>query len=515
MWPRQWSLMRTDAKDPMALNWSPYIERIIKEFENLRTLWAAGSQRDDSAVSHGCCDSLQSWARLCPPAAGDSLVAGGGAEPCLAQCQWVTRRCCSAAGCAAVPCVTVSPVPRPSPREAGAGRCVCPALGGCAGCAGARRDRSSRPPGPPPPLKRRVRDSAGPAAASACGARAAPARAARAGPGPLAGSCWQPSARSEDTQRSLPVAPTALLLLLASLGPQPLLSGKSQKRGASPGRWLQRVLNMLVFGCSLLGFSWPLQAVASDPPTFCLLLVHPHSTFLGLPAAELGLCKVTSLGYSSGSLRAALPARHLVRHPCYPICCCPACSFKDDFALTVFAFSWIFFHLFLLAASMILLFTKFCGLFSSKQQHFPAVLRVLGQGSSLSSVLSCSCAFSARWVTQRVQNKSSACLWTVLSEDTGVSPAFFRLPQHKLLGAVFQLSSPGCYSNPSALWIPVLSGSCLFGSKEPGDGQDVLTGRVQVIVQVRQLNVALKKWETRQEVVFATAQPGPATTCSS
>lgn len=60
--------MRTDAKDPMALTWSPYIEFIIKEFENLQSLQAASSQRDGSAVSvdlcHGCCDNLQNRAEI-------------------------------------------------------------------------------------------------------------------------------------------------------------------------------------------------------------------------------------------------------------------------------------------------------------------------------------------------------------------------------------------------------------------------------------------------------------------
>lgn len=116
--------------------------------------------------------------------------------------------------------------------------------------------------------------------------------------------------------------------------------------------------------------------------------------------------------------------------------------------------------------------------------------------------------------TQRVQNKPGACLWTCfLAEDTCLYH-FFRLPQHKLLGAVFQLSSPGCYPKPAALWIPVLFGKVAFlvvrnleMARMSSQAENWVT------VQAQQLNLALKKWETRQQVVFTTASqdmPPPA-----
>lgn len=251
--------MRTDAKDPMALNWSPYIELIIKEFENLQSSWAASSQGDDGAVSVACVtralfEGAEQRGQTLSSGSRGHRACWGGAGPapaavtalCLPQCRWHPRR---------LPVCPVSPCPRrrcqhpeqgPEPR---AGRCgrARPSARRAGPCP--RRHRSSRPPGPPPPLKRRVRAApALPAAASACGARAAPAR----------GSSGRGRARAPRTlllpdPASLrahaafpPCCPAALAAVPAfprvsaalPLGPRALLSsgwsGKSQKRDASP-----------------------------------------------------------------------------------------------------------------------------------------------------------------------------------------------------------------------------------------------------------------------------------------
>lgn len=151
----------------------------------------------------------------------------------------------------------------------------------------------------------------------------------------------------------------------------------------------------------------------------------------------MGLSKVTSLGYSSGSLRTNLPARHLVI-PLYPICFCPACSFKGHFALTV---CWSFLSL----GSSASFLSWLCPWGPSSPNPVGCFLPnssasqecCLGREAPTPLVLYSNCVFSAKWVTQRVQNKCGSCLWTCfLSKDTCVSLAFFRLPQRKLLGAV-------------------------------------------------------------------------------
>lgn len=113
----------------------------------------------------------------------------------------------------------------------------------------------------------------------------------------------------------------------------------------------------------------------------------------------------------------------------YPIWFCPDCSFKDYFALRV---CWSFLSLgssssFLSwlppwAPSSPIPVGCFLPNSRSPQQWF------LRLGQETPSLLSClaSCAFSAKRVTRRVQNRPSACLWTCfLTEDACVSAAFF------------------------------------------------------------------------------------------
>lgn len=171
----------------------------------------------------------QSWDRLWPPPARDlHLLKEAPGRPLLGwqSCAWLSVSDTHAAAvpasralcplCHREPCAhpehgtgALSGALWPCPAPRWGVRAACPA-GACP-----RKERSSRPPGPPPPLKRRVRGSAGPCGSVPCletGARGSGCLGLLgpgAGPGSLAGFCWQTLSRSEDAQRSLPVAPTA------------------------------------------------------------------------------------------------------------------------------------------------------------------------------------------------------------------------------------------------------------------------------------------------------------------